>query len=359
MATVNRDAAVARQLRGAPTAVDNMTPGNPFVQTLSQMPIAPGIVAHSIIAVDADGSAAGQGRRRRQVQQRAHRRAWRPRSIVRSPPLLPVEPRTPSPRSVASCWSTSPSRRARPRRRPCNERRGRDASDLAAPGGALRRGRTRLRRMGRARVALRRTGEWRHDPVDRMGAHRPRHPGLRAAARAARGGLRRRGGAALRLVEQHPADQRPPLAGRRRTSAVRRDRRRPADAPQRPQLRLPLRDRLQRALGDAYLRPREARPTRLLHVVLGLALDRAHDHELGVHRRPAPGGLDRDPQGGRRDVLARRRLLPPVRALLRRRRRARRGRGCGRTTAASRSTSIPCGRRGTACAARSSSTSAP
>jgi pimeloyl-ACP methyl ester carboxylesterase len=40
-----------QKLRGAPTAVDNMTPGNPFVRTLSALPIVPGVTAHSIIAV--------------------------------------------------------------------------------------------------------------------------------------------------------------------------------------------------------------------------------------------------------------------------------------------------------------------
>jgi pimeloyl-ACP methyl ester carboxylesterase len=40
-----------QQVRGAPTAVDNMTPGNPFVKALSALPIVPGVTAHSIIAV--------------------------------------------------------------------------------------------------------------------------------------------------------------------------------------------------------------------------------------------------------------------------------------------------------------------
>ena len=40
-----------QQIRGAPTAVDNMTPGNPFIQTLSALPVVPGVGAHSIIAV--------------------------------------------------------------------------------------------------------------------------------------------------------------------------------------------------------------------------------------------------------------------------------------------------------------------
>lgn len=39
----------------APTAVDNMTPTNPFVKTLAEMPVAPGVAANSIVAVQGDG----------------------------------------------------------------------------------------------------------------------------------------------------------------------------------------------------------------------------------------------------------------------------------------------------------------
>jgi hypothetical protein len=38
-----------------PTAVDNMTPGNPFIRTLASIPVAPEVRAHSIIAVKGDG----------------------------------------------------------------------------------------------------------------------------------------------------------------------------------------------------------------------------------------------------------------------------------------------------------------
>jgi pimeloyl-ACP methyl ester carboxylesterase len=40
---------------GIPTSITNMTPGNPFIQNLASVPIADGVVAHSIIAVDGDG----------------------------------------------------------------------------------------------------------------------------------------------------------------------------------------------------------------------------------------------------------------------------------------------------------------
>jgi hypothetical protein len=37
-----------------------MTPGNPFIQTLAEVPVAPGIHAHSIIAVRGPGPPEGQ-----------------------------------------------------------------------------------------------------------------------------------------------------------------------------------------------------------------------------------------------------------------------------------------------------------
>ena len=53
--TLNKAALAAEGIRGAPTAVDNMTPGNRFVKVLATLPIAPDVVAHSIISVDAAG----------------------------------------------------------------------------------------------------------------------------------------------------------------------------------------------------------------------------------------------------------------------------------------------------------------
>jgi pimeloyl-ACP methyl ester carboxylesterase len=40
---------------GVPTSITNMTPGNPFIKNLATVPIADGVVAHSIIAVADDG----------------------------------------------------------------------------------------------------------------------------------------------------------------------------------------------------------------------------------------------------------------------------------------------------------------
>jgi len=45
---------------GIPTAVDNMTPGRPFIRTLAASPIAPGVTTHSIIAALGDGPLSGR-----------------------------------------------------------------------------------------------------------------------------------------------------------------------------------------------------------------------------------------------------------------------------------------------------------
>ncbi len=49
------DSRVLMRLQSVPTSIDNMTPGNPFLQVLSSLPIAEGVHAHSIIAVKGDG----------------------------------------------------------------------------------------------------------------------------------------------------------------------------------------------------------------------------------------------------------------------------------------------------------------
>ena len=54
--TRNQEDLLIRQLDRQPTALDNMTPGNPFLKTLLKLKVAPGISAHSIIAVDGDGA---------------------------------------------------------------------------------------------------------------------------------------------------------------------------------------------------------------------------------------------------------------------------------------------------------------
>lgn len=44
-----------RQLKGIPTSLDSMRPENPFMLTLAEIPTAPGLKAHSIIAVQGNG----------------------------------------------------------------------------------------------------------------------------------------------------------------------------------------------------------------------------------------------------------------------------------------------------------------
>jgi pimeloyl-ACP methyl ester carboxylesterase len=54
VATVARPGTGQLALTRMPTSIDNMSPGNRFIKTLSAIPVAPGVVAHSIIAVDSD-----------------------------------------------------------------------------------------------------------------------------------------------------------------------------------------------------------------------------------------------------------------------------------------------------------------
>jgi pimeloyl-ACP methyl ester carboxylesterase len=53
--TRNPEAMAFRSVNRAPSSVDNMTPGNPFVKGLASIPVAPGVSAHSIIPVKGDG----------------------------------------------------------------------------------------------------------------------------------------------------------------------------------------------------------------------------------------------------------------------------------------------------------------
>jgi pimeloyl-ACP methyl ester carboxylesterase len=53
----NRDDLLIRDMDRPATAIDNMTPGNPFLKTLRTLPVAPGVAAHSIIAVQGTGLA--------------------------------------------------------------------------------------------------------------------------------------------------------------------------------------------------------------------------------------------------------------------------------------------------------------
>jgi pimeloyl-ACP methyl ester carboxylesterase len=53
----NRDDLLIRESDRPTTAIDNMTPDNPFLKTLRALPVAPGVAAHSIIAVEGAGPA--------------------------------------------------------------------------------------------------------------------------------------------------------------------------------------------------------------------------------------------------------------------------------------------------------------
>jgi hypothetical protein len=59
--TGDDEAKLMRLLRRPPTSLENMSPGNPFLRTLSSLPIAPGVTAHSIIAVSGDGPLESEG----------------------------------------------------------------------------------------------------------------------------------------------------------------------------------------------------------------------------------------------------------------------------------------------------------
>jgi pimeloyl-ACP methyl ester carboxylesterase len=53
--TQNEGALTVGSLGRLPTSIDNMTPGNPFLEALIQVPVVPGVHAHSIIPVKGDG----------------------------------------------------------------------------------------------------------------------------------------------------------------------------------------------------------------------------------------------------------------------------------------------------------------
>jgi len=58
--TLDDDALALRRMQRLPTSVDNMRPGNGFLEVLETLPIAPGIHSHSIIPVKGDAPPDGQ-----------------------------------------------------------------------------------------------------------------------------------------------------------------------------------------------------------------------------------------------------------------------------------------------------------
>jgi pimeloyl-ACP methyl ester carboxylesterase len=55
----DRAAQLRQSMKRIPTSIDNMTPGNPFLDTLRATPLAPGVTGHSIIAVRSTGPLLG------------------------------------------------------------------------------------------------------------------------------------------------------------------------------------------------------------------------------------------------------------------------------------------------------------
>ncbi len=61
LATHGGNALLLQRLQKPPTSLDNMRPGNPFLVTLHELPIAKGVTAHSIVAVKGDGPLEDEG----------------------------------------------------------------------------------------------------------------------------------------------------------------------------------------------------------------------------------------------------------------------------------------------------------
>ena len=76
-----------------PTAVDNMSPGHPFIQGLQDIPVAPSITAHSIISVDGTGPVE-QGDDGVVEYSSAHNDGVASELVVRSPHSCQGNPRT-------------------------------------------------------------------------------------------------------------------------------------------------------------------------------------------------------------------------------------------------------------------------
>jgi hypothetical protein len=94
LAAENPDLVEAQNAAKAmPTAVDNMRPGNAFVRSLSASPIAPGVTAHSIIAVLGEGPVSGKTDGV-VAYESAHLDGVESEKIVRSPHSCQAEPDT-------------------------------------------------------------------------------------------------------------------------------------------------------------------------------------------------------------------------------------------------------------------------
>lgn len=94
VAAQNPQVVAARDaVQNMPTAVENMRPGNRFVRTLSESPIAPGVTTHSIIAVLGEGPLTGRTDGV-VAYESAHLDGVESEKIVRSPHSCQAEPDT-------------------------------------------------------------------------------------------------------------------------------------------------------------------------------------------------------------------------------------------------------------------------
>ena len=94
LARLNPDISAVREAAEAmPTAVDNMRPGGRFLKTLAGCPIAPGVTAHSIIAVLGEGPVSGKTDGV-VAYESAHLDGVASEKVVRSPHSCQAEPDT-------------------------------------------------------------------------------------------------------------------------------------------------------------------------------------------------------------------------------------------------------------------------
>ena len=59
--TLQRKGLLLGPMTGVPTSIDNMNPNNRFIRALAEIPIANGVVAHSIVGVEGSGPPADGG----------------------------------------------------------------------------------------------------------------------------------------------------------------------------------------------------------------------------------------------------------------------------------------------------------
>ena len=84
---------VPKGFRGASTSLDSMSPSNPFLLTLAEIPLAPGVKGHSIIAVQGDGDY-HKGKDGLVAYESAHVNYAESEFIVRSPHSCQDQPPT-------------------------------------------------------------------------------------------------------------------------------------------------------------------------------------------------------------------------------------------------------------------------